>query len=257
MIMTSALIIIYILASLVIGGEKTAKSLVTLATNAVILFAVILLTEMGFPALAVTAAGCVCVSLVTLFFQNEITVKTKAALLSVFIVIAVMFGFLFFVEARANIQGFPVGQFEFRESNGYSAEIDFNMTMLEISVMLMVLIGAVIDTALSVTSGLYEVYLNNKNLSRNELFRSGLSIGKNILSSTVNTLFFIFIAEYFTLFIQFIQYYTFAQMLNSKEFCQQVISISVSAIGCVLIIPVVSAIASAKFKDQSFFSIRK
>jgi uncharacterized membrane protein len=257
MIMLLVLAAVYIAASLFIGGDKTAKSLVTLVTNALILFAAILVIEMGFDPLSVTVIACVLVSLMTLFFQNEVNVKTRSALISVFIVIAIRFGFIFFVELRANLQGFPIGQFEIRESNGYSGDIGCDMTLMEVAVMLMVIIGAIIDVALSVTSGLYEVAENNKDLGRKDLFFSGLSIGKNILSSSINTLFFIFIAEYFTLFIQFTQYYTFAQMINSKEFCQQVISIAVSGIGCVLIIPVVSAVAASWYRGQSFFSRRK
>ena len=239
---------VFIGAALTIGGEKTAKCLVTLSVNAIILFAVILVINMGVAPVAATAAGCVLIGLMTLFFQNEVNAKTRASMLAVLVVIAVMAGFVFFVVTSSDIQGFPVGQFEVRESNGYSPDIGFNMTMMQISVILMALIGAIIDTALSVASGVYEVSLSRPDLGRFELFLSGMRIGRDILGTTINTLFFIFIAEYLTLFIQFSQMYTFGQMLNSKEFCQQVISIACSGIGCVLIIPGVSAICASMYR---------
>jgi uncharacterized membrane protein len=114
----------------------------------------------------------------------------------------------------------------------------------------MVFIGAIIDTGLAVTSALYEVHQNNPDLSKEKLFQSGIGIGKDILSSTVNTLFFIYIAEYLTLFIQFINDYTFLEMINSKQFCQEFIAIALSGIGCILIIPVASVLAAWFYKDQ-------
>ena len=250
MLLLMVLFGVFIGAALTIGGEKTAKCLVTLSVNAIILFSVIILINAGIPPIAATAAGCVLIGLMTLFFQNEVNAKTKASMLAVLVVIAVMTGFVFFIFTSSDIQGFPVGQFEIRESNGYAPDIGFNMTMMQISVILMALIGAIIDTALSVASGVYEVSLNRPDLGRGELFMSGMRIGRDILGTTVNTLFFIFIAEYLTLFIQFMQMYTFAQMLNSKEFCQNVISIACSAIGCVIIIPIVSAISASMYRSK-------
>ncbi|MBC6678829.1 YibE/F family protein [Zhenpiania hominis] len=234
----------FVLLVLFIGGDRTAKALVTLAGNASILAACIFVIYQGANPLITALVSCLGVTLLTLFYQNEVNQKTVAAFWSVAVVIALLMGFLWYLGTFSSIQGFPVGQYEIRESNGYAPEIGINMCLLQIAALLMLLIGAIIDTALAVTSALYEVHLNNPRLSRKELFFSGISVGKDILGSTINTLFFIFMAEYFTLFLQFMEYYSFEQMVNSKEFAQEVISIALCGSGCVLILPVAALLGS-------------
>lgn len=246
--MLIALIVVFIALTLLIGGDKTAKSLVTLSFNAVFSLCVVFLIAKGFHPIVVTVIACIIISLITLFYQNEINDKTVLSFLSVLIVIAIMFALLYQLTMVSGIQGFPVGQLDIRDSNGYSRNIDRNMMYIQISVILMVFIGAVIDTALAVASALYEVHLNNPHLSGPQLFSAGIGIGRDILSSTINTLFYIYLAEYLTLFVYFASRYSFAQMINSKEFAQEFLSIALSGVGCIIIIPVAAALGAWRYK---------
>lgn len=243
---------IFIAAALAIGGERTAKSLITLGQNAILLLLTIYLIYLGLNPLIVTVAACIIISLITLFYQNEVNAKTKTAFLSVMIVILLVFGLIVYLTVKGNLQGFPLGQYFIREGNGFKANININMTLVQISVVLMTLIGAVVDTALAITSALFEVHTNNKHLNSTELFSSGISIGKDILSSTINTLFFIFVGEYFVLFINFSKFFTFSRLINSKDFTSEVITIAISAIGCILIIPLASFISGKAYAKTQY-----
>lgn len=248
MLIILALVLIALI--LLVGGDRTAKSLITLGFNALILLCTIFAINVGLNPLASTIISCIIISLITLFYQNEVNIKTKLAFFSVVIVIAILFVLIYRITSMSNIQGFPMDQLSIQDSNGYSRNINKNMMFIQISVILMVFIGAIIDTALAVTSALYEVHLHNPDLSKDKLFQSGIGIGRDILSSTISTLFFIYIAEYLTLFIQFINESTFAQMINSKQFCQEFISISLSGVGCVLIIPIAAILGAWFYKDH-------
>lgn len=239
---------------LLVGGDRTAKSLITLGFNAFVLLCTIFAINIGINPIISTIMSCIVISVITLFYQNEVNIKTKLAFISVVIVIAILFLMIFKLTSSSNIQGFPLDQLSVRDSNGYSRNINRNMLFIQISVVLMVFIGAIIDTALAVTSALYEVYHHNPDLSKQKLFQSGIGIGRDILSSTVNTLFFIYIAEYLTLFIQFVNDYSFSQMINSKQFCQEFISISLSGIGCILIIPIAALLGAWFYKDHELLS---
>lgn len=246
MLIILALVLIALI--LLVGGDRTAKSIVTLGFNALILLCTIFAINWGLNPLVTTIISCIIISLVTLFYQNEVNIKTKLAFISVLSVIAILIVVIFRITSISSIQGFPIDQLSIQDSNGYSRNINRNMMFIQISVVLMVFIGAIIDTALAVTSALYEVHLNNPDLSKDKLFQSGIGIGRDILSSTINTLFFIYIAEYLTLFIQFVNDFTFAQMINSKQFCQEFISISLSGVGCILIIPIAALLGAWFFK---------
>ncbi|MEG0291523.1 MAG: YibE/F family protein [Anaerovoracaceae bacterium] len=250
MTMTIALLLVFIFLTLLIGGDKAAKALITLGQNAVVLAFTIVAIDFGVHPILATTVSCVLISLITLFYQNEVNQKTIAAFISVIFVIGLMSFSIYLLTFRGNLQGFPTGQYSISKSNGYMDNIGINMAYLQISVILMLLIGAALDTALAVTSALFEVHTHSSKLTLSELFYSGINIGKDILSSTINTLFFIFIGEYLTMFLQFMNYYSFGHMINSKEFAQEVISIALGGIGCVIIIPVAALIGSYTFKSH-------
>lgn len=239
------LLFIFVILSLFSGGDRTAKSLITIGLNIAVLFAAIKLIYLDINPLAISSLLIVLVSLITIYYQNEVNLKTHAAFLSVILTVILMIGMIVFFVYKAHLQGLTaIGDVHINETNGYKGNIDKNMLLIQISVIMTALVGAIIDTAVAVSSGLFEVYKHNKTLSFKELFESGLNIGKQILNSTVNTLSFIFLGEYMIMFINYLMYYSFATMINSKDFAQGIISITVSAIACILIIPIVSAISA-------------
>ena len=104
----------FVLLVLFIGGDRTAKALVTLAGNASILAACIFVIYQGANPLITALVSCLGVTLLTLFYQNEVNQKTVAAFWSVAVVIALLMGFLWYLGTFSSIQGFPVGQYEIR-----------------------------------------------------------------------------------------------------------------------------------------------
>lgn len=254
------LAIIFVILSLALGGERTAKSLITLSLNAFCMMLAIFGIYAGFPPLVSMLLACFLIALITIFYQNGNKPKTVAAFFATALVTAIMSIAAYMITSSMALGGFPVAQFEIQEANGYSPNIASNMVLLTSCVILTILIGTVIDTSICISSSLYEIHLRNKDLRKQELFEAGMNIGKNILSSTVNTLFFIAFAEYLALFLQFADDYSFLDMINSKEFAQMSFPVLLGAIASILVIPVTSAICTYKFKthlknSKSIFSI--
>jgi Predicted multitransmembrane protein len=102
-------------------------------------------------------------------------------------------------------------------------------------------VGAIIDVAISITSPMQEIFHQHPSISRKELFISGLTIGKDILGSNTNTLFFAFIGGYLALFLWFKDLsYSFGQIVNSKIFSAEMLTIFCAGIGIALVIPITS-----------------
>ncbi len=242
--MIGTLAIIFAIIALVVGTDRTAKSLFTTVINFIILIVILILVSYGFNAVLITAIGCIFIALVSLLYQNEKNVKSLSSLISVITVVIMLIGFIYLVVRIANIQGFPVGEYKIRENNGYSGNIGINMIHVQISVIILYLIGAIIDTSISVTSSTYQVYVNNKSISIAELYSSGIIMGRDIINSTINTLYFIFLGEFLGTVLVYSQYYNLAMLVNSKEFTQELIAIIVSCMGCVLIVPISSFVVS-------------
>ena len=115
--------------------------------------------------------------------------------------------------------------------------------LLIIGMFILCIIGTIIDTSISISSALYEVKENNKKISKNELFKSGMNIGKDILATTINTLYFAFIGDFIAFFIWHyssgIEY-----IINYKVFASDIIELLFCFIGSILIIPITSYICS-------------
>lgn len=81
-----------------------------------------------------------------------------------------------------------------------------------------------------------------------------MTVGKDILGTTTNTLFFAFIGGYLALIIWFKDLgYSLGEVLNSKVFASEAISIFYTGTGAILIIPItawLSAYSMVKYKDK-------
>lgn len=238
----------FVILVLLIGTEKMTQSLVTILLNMLIFFGILAAINYHVPPVIATVAGCALIFVTSVFYQNQVNEKTICTFCSVLIVVTLCAAFAYWICSYANLQGFPIGQyFNIKEANGYSANINANMLALQVAMTLIVMLGTAVDTSLSVSSALYEVHRHNDDLGKKELFRSGISVGRDIVSSSIHTLFFIFVAEYMTLFIYLIKYSTVAAAVNSKELAQQVIIITIAGIASVLVIPVTSFICAKRY----------
>ena len=74
--MISVLCIVLVALCLLVGGDRTAKTLVTLSLNAIVLVAVIWAISLGLPPMIVSIAAILIVICITIFYQNEVNDKT-------------------------------------------------------------------------------------------------------------------------------------------------------------------------------------
>lgn len=248
--MIKVLLIIFLILLLIIGGDRGVVSLISIAGNLVTFFVMIWLMAAGINPFIVTFAGCILVNSITLLYQNGKNIKTKAAFISVACIMALLLFIVIFFSSNMHIEGLNEIEMISEMSLYYSLITGVNMHSVSICMILIGLLGAVMDTAVSVSSGLYEV-ASTKKCSSKELFTSGMSIGKDILSTTVNTLYFAYIGEALMLLIYLKEYnYNFISILNSKAFLSDFTCIIFSMIGCLLIIPVTSYISSKIFLKE-------
>lgn len=237
--------IIFLALVLAVSGDRGAKSLLTLVANAVALSVLILLINKGaHPALAFFIA-CIIIVAVILFYQNGINLKTIAAGIAILGVMLVLLPLFHWVQVGAQLQGIPNSAYEITDANGYTRNIGVSMKWLYTGVIFMMLIGALIDSAIAVSTATYEVVRHKRNMGMGEIFVSSMKMGEDILATMTHTLFFIYIAEMLALIIQFVDVYSFSRMINSKEFAQGIFEITTGCIGCTLTIPICGIICAA------------
>ena len=248
--MNSILLIILFILMMYIDRVRGLKLFFSLIINFGILLIIFYFTALGFNPIVCSLIGCLLVSLVILYFVNGSNQKTRSSFRSIIIVLLILAILIFTMTHLSRIAGFGYESFE--EINMFSYDIRIDYTDIAISMILISLIGATVDSSIAISSALYEVYLNNKHLSIKELFKSGINIGRDILCTTSNTLLFAFLGDFMTLVIWFSSLnYSFLDVINSKSFALEFIKILFSATGCVLVIPITAYITSYFLKKKN------
>ncbi|RSK27648.1 YibE/F family protein [Bacillus sp. HMF5848] len=236
-------VILFLLMTL-IGGGKGARSFFALFFNfAVFIMIVFLMNDPNANPIILTLVASIIICFINLFYINDINSKTKTAFVSSIITIVILLLFIVIITEKAKIQGF--GEEEIEELSMFSLYIGVDFVKIATSVIIVSTIGAITDTAMAISSPMREIYYHNPHLDRKALFASGLGIGKDILGTSTNTLFFAFFGSYLALLIWFKDLsYTLGDIVNSKIFSAEMITILCAGIGVTLVIPITSWITA-------------
>lgn len=223
---------------ILIGGRKGTRSFISLFINfGVVLLTVLFMTDPHVNPIVLTIIACTVISCINLFYINEVNSKTITAFVSTVITITILIFLIYIITKKAMIQGF--GEEEIDELSVFSLYLGVDFVKVATAVIIMSTIGAITDVAISITSPMWEIFNQHPTISRKSLFTSGLTIGKDILGSNTNTLFFAFIGGYLALLIWFKDLsYSFGEIINSKIFSAEMIMILCAGIGIALIIPI-------------------
>lgn len=248
--MNIILIILLFLLMIYIDIKRGIKLFLSILFNFIILMIIFYLIAIGLNPIICSLIGCFIISYIILYYVNERNIKTESSLKSVITVLIILSFLIFFVTKISRIAGFGYESYE--EINMFSYDVKIDFTNIAISMILISLIGATVDSSIAISSALYEVYDNNKNLSRKDLFLSGMNIGKDILCTTNNTLMFAFLGEFMTLLIWFYKGdYSFLEIVNAKTFVSEMIKILFSAVGCIIVIPITAYITTESLKKNN------
>jgi len=236
------LAVILCVLMVLVGGRQGIRSFLSLFLNFGVLFVTIfLMTNPKNSPIILTFIACTVISCISLFYINKTNSKTITAFISTMVTIVVLLLFITFVTQKSMIQGF--GEESTEEISIFSLYIGVNFVQIGASVIIMSTIGAIMDVAISIATSMHEIFYRNPSISRKKLFTAGLSIGRDILGTDTNTLFFAFFGGYLSLLIWFKDLsYSIGEIVNSKVFSAEMTTIFCAGIGIALIIPIAACI---------------
>ena len=239
--MNKLLLLILFILLLAVGRKRGVRTFFSFIMSMLLIFIYIFLMVLGCNAIITAFIICILASLISLFFLNGFSAKTVSAFISVLIVQVITFIIIYIITVRANIGCFAEESLE--TIAGYNQGIGYNMSNVIIGMYLVSIVGTVIDTAISVSSSMNEVLENNPKIREHELFESGMNIGGDILSTTINTLFFALIS----VFVGFFMWHrglSFEMIINYKLFADDAMHLLIAFIGSVAIIPITAYLSS-------------
>ena len=126
-------------------------------------------------------------------------------------------------------------------------ELDFGS--LYMSSILIGTIGAVMDVSMSITTSMFEIKKQSPKIKTSELLHSGFQIGKDIMSTMVNTLILAYAGSSMPLIIiNVLSDIEFVYAINNEILAMEIIRSLCSSIGLVMTIPLTVLIAANSIK---------
>lgn len=243
--------LLFVLMSAV-GGERGIRSFFSLGWNALIALVSMYLIGSKAPIIVIMISSTILFGVVTIFFQNGWNRKTKSSMIACSILTLFISLGIYFLILHAHMVGFD--EIELQSSD--AAYLSSNMTLSMFQILLMsfiwMLLGALIDTSIAVSSAMNEVYTYRPLMSKKELFDRGMKFGGGIIGTMINTLIFVGLGESFMLIFYYINYrYPWYRILNSKSFLLDIAGILISCISCSLIIPMTALVFAKMAKRTS------
>ena len=186
--------------------------------------------------------GALLILTISIYLSHGFNSKTTIALVSTFLGMGIVCVLaLFFIEL-AGLTGFGDEHAFYFISN-----VDSSINMKGILYVSIIIggVGIIDDVTVNQVSAMKQIYIANPKLSRFELFSSAMVIGKDHISSMVNTLFIAYAGASLPI-IMLLQANSssFTEIVNSDMFAEEISRAIIGSIGLILVVPITSFIAS-------------
>lgn len=249
-------LIAFAILMILVGGKQGARALVGLVFTLLNLwFILIPLVLKGISPVLATILIAAYTSAGALLMLTGYTKKTFCALLGCVGGVLAAGIFAWIITILTPMNGFNMSEAE--ELVIRASDSPLKISGLLISGIILSALGALMDTSMSIVSALHEVYDQNPSISKKQIFRSGMNIGRDAMGTMANTLILAFVGSAFNLLILFQVYeYPLIQILNSDMMVIEILQGIAGSVGIIATTPFVSALCAAifKFKGKKILS---
>ncbi len=240
---TLAIVILFVLLLLIVGGWKGFKSLIALGITILSIFEILIPSiVLGYNPLLVTIIISSFVTIFTMLMIADFSTKSVAATLGTVsgVIIA---GFLAIgVGYLTHLTG--VSSEESR-SILLSPTLSVDLKGLLFAGILIGAIGAIMDVSMSISSSIHEIFKANPNSTIKSLFTSGMNVGRDIMGTMSNTLILAYTGGALPLLFMYSAYkVSFMKILNLELITTEILRAIVGSIGLIMSVPLTSLIAS-------------
>ncbi len=255
---------LFILITVLVGGKIGLKSLLGLGLTFVCLFTITipLLLE-GWSTIPTILGMCAFVTVVEFIVLDGANKKTFCAIFGTLSGVALAAAFAGISQGLLRINGYNMKTVnsmieelgnhrlwqQMTNGNDFAA---LQLSDLLIGGILIAALGAVNDVAMSISSSMKELITVNPNLSRKELFKSGMNIGRDLVGTMTNTLILAVAGSGLVMMIFYtIMEPTWNMMIDSSLVPIEVLQALASSAGVVLAIPVTVLIGTFLYGKAS------
>jgi uncharacterized membrane protein len=237
------LFIVFILLTLVVAGKRGFTSLIGMVISFLVIYFFILPQILaGYSPILIAILGSLLIIPVTFLLSHGLNQKTFIAIAGTLISLIIT-GILaaVFIEA-AKLTGFASEEAGFLQVVG---EGTINIKGLLLAGIIIGVLGVLDDITISQSAIVFQLKEANRNFNSKDLYKRAMNIGKDHISSMVNTLVLVYTGASLPLLLLFVNNpYPFSQVINYEIIADEIVRTLVGSIGLVLAVPITTLIAS-------------
>ena len=242
--------LLYLLALCIIGGKQGIKGCLGLVfTFFCVIFVYLPLVYLRVSPFWAAVFICFLTTLVTMYLIGGPTKKTCAATLGTLagVVLAGLSAWCF--SKASGISGYNVSDIETLMTLWNTNRIQVGGLLF--SGLLISCLGATMDVAMSISSAIDEIYKQNSSLSRKELFKAGMRVGRDMMGTDSNTLILAFAgSSVSTLLLDYAYDLPYQQIINSNNIGIAIMQGLAGSFGIVLSVPLTVLICAVLFHKR-------
>lgn len=235
---------------LIIGQKKGLFSLMSILITLGLIFWVLTpLILNGINPILATVLVCVFASIIAIFLVGGINAKSSAAILGTVLSLVIAGLLSIFSIKFASLTGFSSEESMFL----FSAHPDLNFIGVLASAMIIGALGAVMDIGMSISSTINELFSSTPEMNVNELFSSGMNVGKDIIGTMANTLILAYLGGALSL-VLLSSNIDLQKFFNLNQVATEISAALIGSIAIVLCVPItaiISAYLIKKFPPKS------
>ncbi len=237
------LVAIFILLLLIIGGFKGFKSILTLVITGLFVIKILIPKIIkGSDPITTSISVCIGIIIVTLIILNGFHKKTLSAIIgtSTGVIIAGIIALI--MTKLMSLSGIDEQAFNLMQR---VRGVDFSFQGILFAGIILGALGAVMDVSMSIASSMHEIAYNSRRISRQEIIRAGMNVGKDAMGTMSNTLILAYAGGALNVIMFFAaQNISLTYIINSQNIASEIVRSLAGSIGLIITIPVTVFIAA-------------
>jgi uncharacterized membrane protein len=242
------LFIFVVLTLLVARWQGLASLLGMLASFAIIFFLILPQINAGKDPVLMAVLGSFLIIPFTFYLSHGLNKKTTIAILGTCISLIVT-GFLaiFFVNS-ARLTGYASEEASFLQA---ARQGSFNVKGLLLAGIIIGVLGILDDITISQSAVVAQLKKSRPKIKADELFSQAMAVGKDHISSMINTLILVYAGASLPLLLLFVDSpHPVSEIINYEIVADEIVRTLAGSIGLVLAVPVTTLIAALVFSKK-------
>lgn len=239
----SVILGIFVMLAIIFAGWRGLTSLLGLGASVLVLALFVVPQIMaGKNPLLISLIGALAIALISIYLAHGVSRRTTVAVVSTLITIALAIGLAQLFVAWANLMGTGSEEAFYLQTSPVAF---INLKGLLLGGIIIGALGVLDDITTAQAAAVFEIWRAKPTLSRRELFRRGMAVGREHITSLINTLALAYVGASFPALLLFTVYQRpWWVVTNTETITEEIIRTLVGSTALMIAVPITTLLAA-------------